>query len=253
MRTAPRTPLPGSARLALGLTIPIAVGAMTASLAGILGAGTYAAETPNWAGQAVGQDAVNLVVYPVMVVLAWRASRGSVSAYLWWLGAAAYSTYSYLLYAGFVHFSGWFLVYVATFGSSAFALVAGAASLDASALRSRFRSDVPMRGVGTVLASLGVVFALLWLSEVVPATVSGSVPRAVVDAGLTTNPVWVLDLGLVLPAMIAGGLLLRRHRTPGYLLAGPLLASGCSWAWRSSACWSRWDCAANRWRSCRSC
>ncbi len=226
MRTSSNPTLPGSTRLALALTVPIAIGAVTASLAGLLAPGTYAAETANWAGQATGQDAVNLAIYPLMLVLAWRASRGSLAAYLWWLGATAYSTYSYLLYAGFVHFSGWFLLYVATFGASTFALVAGVAALDPGALRARFRPDAPVRPVGTALAALGAMFALLWLSEIVPATLAGTVPRGVTDAGLVTNPVWVLDLGLVLPAMIAGGLLLRRRRPLGYLLAPPLLAFG---------------------------
>lgn len=226
MRAGSHTRVVGSARVALGLTVPIVVGAMTASLAGLLAPGTYAVETPNWAGQALGQDAVNLVVYPAMAVLAWRASRGSLRAYLWWLGATAYSAYSYLLYAGFVHFSGWFLVYVATFGSSTVALAVGVVALDARVLQARFRADGPVRPVGTVLAGLGVMFTLLWLSEVVPAMLAGDVPQGVVDAGLATNPVWVLDLGLVLPAMTATGVLLRRGRARGYLLAGPLLAFG---------------------------
>lgn len=212
--------------LALGLTLPIMIGAVTASLAGMLGPGTYAAETANWAGQAVGQDAVNLGVYPVMLLLAWRASRGSFAAYVWWLGAVAYSAYSYLLYAGFVHFSGWFLLYVATFGLSTFALVTGVTALDPLRVRDGFSSSTPVNLVGTTLAGLGVMFALLWLSEIVPATLAGEVPSSVLDAGLATNPVWMLDLGLVLPAMVLGGIQLRRRRPLGYLLAGPLLAFG---------------------------
>lgn len=226
MRTSSNPTLPGSARLALTLTVPIGIGAVTASLAGLLAPGTYASETANWAGQAAGQDAVNLVIYPAMLILAWRASRGSAAAYLWWLGAAAYSTYSYLLYAGFVHFSGWFLVYVAIFGASTFALVAGVAALHPGALRARFRADAPTRPVGAALAGLGAMFVLLWLSEIVPAVLTGSVPQGVTEAGLVTNPVWVLDLGLVLPAMIAAGLLLRRRRPLGYLLTPTLLAFG---------------------------
>lgn len=213
-----------SARLALGLTVPIAVLAMTASLAGLLAPGTYAAETANWAGQAIGQDAVNLVIYPLTLVLAWRAARGSLVAYLWWLGAAAYSTYSYLLYAGFVHFSGWFLVYVGVFGLSTFALIAGLTAVDPARLRDHFTAEAPVTLVGRGLAVFGVMFALLWLTEIVPAALAGEIPQTVLEAGLVTNPVWMLDLGVVLPAMIAAGVLLARRRPLGFLLAGPLLA-----------------------------
>lgn len=48
MRTSSNTTLPGSARLALALTVPIAIGAVTTSLAGLLAPGTYAFEAANW-------------------------------------------------------------------------------------------------------------------------------------------------------------------------------------------------------------
>jgi len=45
----------------------------------------------------------------------------------------------------------------------------------------------------------------------------------VVENGLLTNPVHVLDLGLYLPAMLLTAVFLWRGRLPGYLLALPLL------------------------------
>jgi hypothetical protein len=50
-------------------------------LAGLLSDATYAAETSNWAAQAIGQDAVNvLLAYPALLVLAWLAAKGSLHA-----------------------------------------------------------------------------------------------------------------------------------------------------------------------------
>lgn len=43
-------------------------------------------------------------------------------------------------------------------------------------------------------------FALLWLSEDVPAIIDGSASHALSTSGLLTNPVHVLDLGLFLLA-----------------------------------------------------
>lgn len=215
-----------STRLLLWLSVPIAAGAILASVAGLFSASVYGAETVNWAAQGRGQDAVNLVVYPVMLVLAWRAARGSLPAFLGWLGAIAYSAYSYLLYAGWVHFGVLFPIYVATFGLSTYALIGGLAKIDPARLKAAFRTSVPNRGVGTVLAGLGGLFAMLWMSEIVPPLLDGSTPQMLLDAGLASNPVWVLDLGIVLPAMILAGVMLRRDRPLGYLLAGPLLVFG---------------------------
>jgi hypothetical protein len=46
------------------------------------------------------------------------------------------------------------------------------------------------------------------------------------DAGLITNPVQVVDLGIVLPASIVGGIALMRGRPPGYWLGPMMLAFG---------------------------
>lgn len=222
-----RVPLaPTRVRLLLGLSVPIAVGAIVASLAGLLFPSVYEAETRNWAAQGRGQDAVNLLVYPLLLGLAWLAWRGSLRAYLAWLGVIAYSAYSYLLYAGWVHFGGLFPLYVLTFGLSTYVLIGGLAALDPARVRAAFPAPGVPRGVGTVLVALGGLFALLWLSEIVPALLTGSVPEALVVAGLSSNPVWVLDLGIVLPGMILAGWSLRRGRPLGHLLAAPLLAFG---------------------------
>lgn len=218
--------VPKPVRSALWLSVPIAIAAIAASLAGLLVPSTYEAETTNWAAQGAGQDVVNLLIYPLLLALAWRAVRGSVVAFLSWVGLSAYSAYSYLLYAGYVHFNGLFPIYLLAFGLSTYALVAGLALLDPVQLRGAFSPAAPARWVGTVLVVLGGMFALLWLSEIVPAVAAGTTPEAIVIAGLPTNPVWVLDLGIVLPAMILAGLLLRRDRPLGWLLAIPLLTFG---------------------------
>ncbi|WP_306513997.1 hypothetical protein [Janibacter hoylei] len=68
-----------------------------------------------------------------------------------------------------------------------------------------------------------MLFAALWLSELIPAAVSGEVLASVVDAGLWVNPVHVIDLALLLPAMVLAGVLALRRRPLGLLLVGPLL------------------------------
>ncbi|MGZ3646400.1 MAG: hypothetical protein ACXVCM_21420 [Ktedonobacteraceae bacterium] len=78
----------------------------------------------------------------------------------------------------------------------------------------------------------GILFYLLWLSEEIPALLTGIIPQSVLQANLPTNPVHVLDLGIYLPAMLIIGLLLWRRKLLGYLLAGPLLVfsilTGCA-------------------------
>ncbi len=202
------------------LALPLAVLVAVAALGGILLPSTYARETASWAAQGVGQDWVDLlVVAPFLAISAIRARRGSRVFTLLLGGVLVYLVYSFVLYAFDVHFNSLFLVYCATLGLSVWALaglVAGAIQTDISAW---FDERAPVRLVGIYLIVSAIVFALLWLAEDIPALIAGSPPASLAEVGLPTNPVHVIDLSIVLPAMAVGGIgLLRRRAIRGYLL-----------------------------------
>jgi hypothetical protein len=83
----------------------------------------------------------------------------------------------------------------------------------------------PIRFTSTFLIVVAAAFALLWLSQDVPAIISGRTPEDLIETGLFTNPVHVLDLGLFLPACVFAGVALRRRRAVGYYLAPMLLCA----------------------------
>jgi hypothetical protein len=209
----------------LWLSLPIALLAVAASLAGVIVDETYAKETENWAGQAVGQDIANLVAYPVMLLLAFAAGRGSLRAYLAWTGVVAYSAYTFAIYSFALNFSRLFLVYVAVFGLSVYALIGGLSVVDPARVKSSFGPRTPIRSTAVLLIVIGSMFYLLWLSEVVGAIVADETPMATVEAGLMTSPVHVLDMGVLLPAAIAAGVLLLKRRAWGHLLAPTVLGA----------------------------
>ena len=207
------------------LSVPVVVLGAAGSLAGILVDSVYEHETRNWAAQAVGQDIANLVVLGAMLVLGYAAAQGSVRAHLAWLGTVAYTVYNYAIYAFAVHFGPLFLLYVAVFGLSVWALVAGLAILEPRHLRAAF-TEAPWAGfVSVFLVVVAVVFALMWLAQDLPAMIDDRASRELRDTGLLTNPVHVLDLALFLPASAFAGLLLRRRAAWGYLLAPVVLTA----------------------------
>lgn len=67
------------------------------------------------------------------------------------------------------------------------------------------------------------MFALLWLSEVVPAAIKREVPQSVLDAGLWVNPIHVIDLAVVLPAFMITGYMTVRGTRSGMFFVGPWL------------------------------
>lgn len=210
----------------LWLSLPIAVLAVTGNVIGIVREDRiYGRETANWAGQAVGQDIANLVAFPLLVLLAVMAARGSLRAYLAWMGVLAYGAYTYTIYVFDIHFGPLFLVWVAVFGLSIYSLAGGLAAIDPAWVRARFTGRVPVRSAAALLVTVGAAFSLLWLSEIVPPMVGGTVPDVVREAGLRTNPVHVLDLALFLPAAILAGVLLLGRRSWGYVLTPVILVA----------------------------
>jgi hypothetical protein len=210
----------------LWLSLPIAVLAMTGSIIGIvLEDRIYGGETSNWAAQSLGQDIANLVAYPLLLVLAVLAGRGSLRAYLAWTGTLAYSAYTYAIYVFDIHFGPLFLVWVAVFGLSIYALIGALASIDPGRVKDSFKAKIPLRSTSVLLIAVGTIFSLLWLSEIVPAMLAGKAPDVVTESGLRTNPVHVLDLAVFLPAAVLAGTLLARRRAWGYVLAPTVLVA----------------------------
>ena len=171
----------------------------------------YAGNTTALVDTATAQDLVGLVVAPALLLLAYGAHRGHLRAWLGVLGFLGFTVYNYTIYCFSLTFGPLFLVWVAVWGLSLLALIGCAWRLPLPPVRRRFAS-VGVRGPGAVLIGLGLAFILLWALEIVPDLLAGRPSTSAAAWRVPTNPVHVIDLGVFLPAVIAGGvLLLRRH------------------------------------------
>lgn len=213
------------ARWWLSLSVPISLLGIACSLTGIFVDRIYANETANWTAQAVGQDLANLVVLPCMLVLAWMAVRGSARALLFWSGTIVYCAYTYAIYAFTVHFGPLFLPYVMILGLAAWALIGFLASIDPARVRSEYPAGHHTALASGILITLASAFVLLWLIQDLSAIVNGTTPKELRATGLPANPVHVLDLALFLPASVIAGLMLRRGRAWGHVLAPMMLTA----------------------------
>lgn len=217
---------PASPSLWLRLSLVIAFLATAGSVLGLAFQNAiYGRETANWAAQAVGQDVANLIAFPAMAVAAYFAGRGSMRAYLVWMGLLVYSAYTYAIYTFALHFGPLFLVWTAVFGLSVYSLVGAFAGLDPHRISSVFERGSDGRFAARLVIGIGSAFALLWLSEIIPPMVTGTTPDALQEVGLLTNPVHVLDLALLLPALTLGGIFLLKGRPLGYVLVPVLLVA----------------------------
>jgi hypothetical protein len=170
----------------------------------------------------LGQDVLTLMVVPVLIWAGHRSRAGSLRGHLLWLSVLAYVAYAYATYLIGVPHNDAFLLYAAALGLSVAALLDGLLRIDVAATAPVF-AGLPRRGVGWLLAVSGTAFALLWLSDIVPAIPAAAPPRNLGPGGVPFA-IYVLDLSLALPAVVATGVMLLRGHPAGPVLGAVVLA-----------------------------
>jgi len=213
----------------LWLSIPIALlGAMAAG-SSLLFDSVYERDTEHFGTQAISQDWVTLfIAVPAILILGWYAYKGSFSARLMWHGVAFYFAYTYTIAVFMVRFNALFLVYTALLGCSIFAVAGGLAALDWSSVTpERFGKKWPRKGTIVFLLCIVATFTLLWLSDIVPALLAGTMPESLSESETPTNGVQVLDLAMMLPMAGLTAWWLLRRESKGYVFAIGLVAYVC--------------------------
>lgn len=205
-----------SSRLAAVATFLAAV----CALAGLTLSGLYV-DAPNWVQQARGTDLATLfLAVPVLIVGLWTADRGSTAGRLAVVAGLLYLVYNYAIFAFSVAMNQLTAVHIAILGLAAWSLLlAGRTAVDgAEGLTER----MSRRTAGGLLIGVAGVFGLLWLGQIASASATGILPPDLVKAGLTTNPVYALDLAIFLPLCAIAGIGLLR-RTSAAAFAFPML------------------------------
>jgi hypothetical protein len=211
---------PGVAVLLTGLIMLLGA---VASAGGLFWPGLYR-DTPYMVAQAVGQDLVTLAVaVPALAVTLVYVRRGSARATLAWIGLLGYMLYTYTTYAFGSAMNPFFLIYVALFSLSVFTMVTAMSGIDAAAWARRFDNGTPRRAVAGFLGFIALMLIGLWLPEVIRFNLTGVLPPTLVLAGIPTNIVYVMDLGLLVPLALLTATWLWRRQPWGYVLAGVVL------------------------------
>jgi hypothetical protein len=157
-----------------------------------------------------------VLALPVLAVGLVTSTRGSVWGWAALIGALGYLTYNATLLVYATPFNELFLAYVALLGLSLWSLVS--ALLDPRPLLAP-DSKLPARGIAAFILTVVALNALAWLRLVVPDL--GKDPPGFLDGtGLTTNPIYVQDLAVWLPALTIVAVLLWQRRPSGVFLAG---------------------------------
>ena len=173
--------------------------------------------------QSHGFDLGNLIAVLVLGLgLTWSA-RGSVRGRLIATGALGYLLYSFVTYAFLIVLNAATVLYIAVLGFGVWSFITGLAAVDDQKADQLAAGHLYQRLTAVFMIVIAALFALTWLREISASVVSGKLPAALEAAGWPMNPVYVLDLGFVVPLAVLGGLRLLRRKPGGARLVVPFL------------------------------
>jgi hypothetical protein len=199
-----------------------------AALAGLAVRGLYV-DAPNWIQQAQGTDlATLLLAVPILAVGMWSAAKGSPTGRLAVVAGLLYLVYNYAIFAFSVAMNPLTAVHIAIFGLALWSLLSSRSAVEgAESVTERLNR----RTAAGLLVGVAAMFGLLWLGQIATVAMTGVLPEDLIKAGISSNPVYALDLAFFLPlCAIAGIGLLRRNRFSAFafpmLVWVPLMGAG---------------------------
>ena len=193
--------------------------AAIAAGAGLLIPGLYR-DASYWVQQARGTDlATLLVAVPVLGFGLWAARRGSAAGQLAVVAGLLYLVYNYGIFAFSVAMNPLTAVHIAILGLAIWSLILATRSVAVAEAGTTVAEGLTRRASGVFLVAVAALVGLLWIGQIAAATTTGSLSPDLVRAGLSTNPVYALDLAFFLPlCAVAGVGLLRRNGAAAFAL-----------------------------------
>ena len=188
----------------------------------ISGQGIYRYDTLLTAAGFRGTDAVTLFVgIPLLVFAILYYRRGSLRGALLLVSVLAYFLYNAASLAFSAAYNQLVLIYISAFSVGLFGFILACMVIDLSSLPVRVLPGMRERGTAVFLFFAGGATALIWLSDMLPALLAGSMP--LVLGSYTTVFTYAFDLAVITPSAILAGIWLFRKTSLGYLLAPVML------------------------------
>lgn len=169
-----------------------------------------------------GSDVVTLAIaIPLLAITLARYRRRSIRAGLLLLGTLVWFLYVGVSLALGTAYNSLFLVYVALFSASLFAVVSVFRSIDPEGLAARCSPTMPRRVPGVFMLVSGMVTFVIWTQPLVTALIAGEPPEMLDNS--MTMVTETLDLGVIVPIATLSGVLILRRWALGYIMAFTLL------------------------------
>lgn len=189
----------------------------------IFGRGLYQNDTTLTAVGYRVSDAFTLIVgIPLLLISFWMYRRGSMRGGILLTGTLMYFLYNYGSLALGAAYNDLFLAYIILTMAALYGTLGLLMSFEQQTFSSHFGERVPRRGISIFLIISGIALFCIWLlMSILPALIARTVPAEL--ASYTTVITFVLDMGIIAPALVITGVLFLRRESLGYVLSSALL------------------------------
>mgnify|MGYP000120138862 CR=1 FL=1 len=130
-----------------------------------------------------------------------------------------YSLYNYAFYLFSAAFNNLFLIYVAIFSLSIFALILLIRKIDIKKSAAQFKPETPVKVIGWYMIIVGILLGVFHTGLSLSYVFSGTVPEIITNVAHPTNVIAALDLSMVVPVALIAGINILKKRPWGYVLA----------------------------------
>lgn len=206
-------------KISFNLSILIVILSFAASIGGLLVDNLYRDNTfvkSAWHGN----DLITLLVaVPVLIASLIFSKRGSQRAQLIWLGMLDYMLYNFAFYLFGASFNAFFLLYVALFALSIYAMIFVMIGINDKQIGQLFNSRTPVKVIGGYMLFVAIGLSFVYIAQSVLFIANDKIPAIVEKSGHPTSIIFALDLTLLIPALVLGALLVFKRHPWGYILA----------------------------------
>ncbi|MCP4543016.1 MAG: hypothetical protein GY832_38360 [Chloroflexi bacterium] len=165
-----------------------------------------------------GFDWVGLLVcFPLFVLGIYLYQRGRLMGQLLLGSVFTYFAYIYLIGVMGNAFNSMFLVWTGLFSTGLFGLALVLKDLDILTLPEKLGPDFPQKGLSIYTVLFGLFLPIPYLAQIIPAYTTSSPPMTL-DI-YTTLELAALEIGIMIPLHIVGGVLLWRKNAWGYIIS----------------------------------
>lgn len=183
----------------------------------LFGSGIYANNSAFSAAIRIGTDLIMLLVSAVFLITALKRSAGIKMKILH--SGLLVSILYYSVTAAFeTVFNPLFLSYTAMFAVALFVFIFSLVDLNNTVKSGNKEYKHTKTAVFTMLSGMT---ALVWLMDIIPSTLTGIPPDFM--SIYTTSPTKIIDMGLIFPTCVMGGVMLLQKKAAGYILPPMML------------------------------